>query len=104
MQLQSPYLKYFVALDIRPLLGNVTCPVLALNGTRDMQVDAESNLGALRSGLRGNPFNKIAAVEGVNHMFQHCQTGMTTEYRDIEETFAPEVLEMLVKWLSKLKY
>ena len=104
MQLQSPYLKYFVALDIRPLLGNVTCPVLALNGTRDMQVDAESNLGALRSGLRGNSFNKIAAVEGVNHMFQHCQTGMTTEYRDIEETFAPEVLEMLVKWLSKLKY
>ena len=68
------------------------------------EVDAESNLGALRSGLRGNPFNKIAAVEGVNHMFQHCQTGMTTEYRDIEETFAPEVLEMLVKWLSKLKY
>ena len=25
-------------------------------------------------------------VEGVNHMFQHCQTGMTTEYRDVEET------------------
>lgn len=40
-------------------------------------------------------------VEGVNHMFQHCQTGMTTEYRDIEETFAPEVLETLVEWFSK---
>ena len=103
MQLQSPYLKYFVALDVRPLLGNVTCPVLALNGTRDMQVDAESNLGALQSGLPGNPFNKISAIEGVNHMFQHCQTGMTTEYRDIVETFAPEVLEMMVKGLSKLK-
>ena len=103
MQLQSPYLKYFVALDARPLLGGVTCPVLALNGAKDTQVDAESNLGALQSGLPDNPCNKLEAVEGVNHMFQHCQTGMLAEYRDIEETFAPEVLEKLVEWLSKLK-
>ena len=103
-QLSMPYLKHFVTLDVRPLLGVISCPVLALNGTKDMQVEAESNLRALRSGLPDNPCNKFETVEGVNHMFQHCQTGMTTEYRDIEETFAPEVLEMLVKWLSKLKY
>ena len=102
-QLSMPYLKHFVTLDVRPLLGGISCPVLALNGTKDMQVEAESNLGALRSGLPDNPCNKFETVEGVNHMFQHCQTGMTTEYRDIEETFAPEVLEKLVDWLSKLK-
>ena len=102
-QLSMPYLKHFVTLDVRPLLGVISCPVLALNGTKDMQVEAESNLGALRSGLPDNPCNKLETVEGVNHMFQHCQTGMTNEYRDIEETFAPEVLEKLVDWLSKLK-
>lgn len=102
-QLSMPYLKHFVTLDVRPLLGVVSCPVLALNGTKDMQVEAESNLGALRSGLPDNPCNKLETVEGVNHMFQHCQTGMTTEYRDIEETFAPEVLETLVEWFSKFK-
>lgn len=102
-QLSMPYLKHFVTLDVRPLLGVISCPVLALNGTKDMQVEAESNLRALRSGLPDNPCNKFETVEGVNHMFQHCQTGMTTEYRDIEETFAPEVLETLVEWLSKLK-
>ena len=102
-QLNMPYLKHFVTLDVRPLLGVISCPVLALNGTKDMQVEAESNLGALRSGLPDNPCNKFETVEGVNHMFQHCQTGMTNEYRDIEETFAPEVLEKLVDWLSKLK-
>ena len=100
-QLSMPYLKHFVTLDVRPLLGGISCPVLALNGTKDMQVEAESNLGALRSGLPDNPCNKFETVEGVNHMFQHCQTGMTTEYRDIEETFAPEVLETLVEWFSK---
>ena len=102
-QLSMPYLKHFVTLDVRPLLGVISCPVLALNGTKDMQVEAESNLRALRSGLPDNPCNKFETVEGVNHMFQHCQTGMTTEYRDIEETFAPEVLETLVEWFSIFK-
>lgn len=102
-QLSLPYLKHFVMLDVRPLLGGIHCPVLALNGTKDMQVEAESNLRALRSGLPDNPCNKLEAVEGVNHLFQHCRTGMPTEYRDMEETFAPEVLDMLVEWFSKFK-
>ena len=102
-QLSLPYLKHFVTLDVRPLLGVISCPVLALNGTKDMQVDADSNLGALRIGLPDKPCNKLEAVEGVNHLFQHCRTGMPTEYRDIEETFAPEVLETLVEWFSKFK-
>ena len=101
-QLQTPYMKHFLALDSPPLLGNITCPVLALNGTKDMQVEPESNLGALRSGLQKNTKNKLEAVEGVNHLFQHCKTGMPTEYQNIEETIAPEVLEKMVCWLSDL--
>ena len=102
MQIQTPYLKYFLALDVRPLLGDVTCPVLALNGTKDTQVEPESNLGALRNGLSDNTKNSLEAIEGVNHLFQHCQTGAATEYRDIEETISPEVLEKMVQWLSEL--
>ena len=101
-QLQTPYMKQFLTLDSRPLLGNITCPVLALNGTKDTQVDSESNLGALRSGLQKNAKNKLEAIEGVNHLFQHCKTGMATEYGNIEETIAPEVLEKMVYWLSNL--
>ncbi|MBR1783554.1 MAG: alpha/beta fold hydrolase [Bacteroidales bacterium] len=101
MQLQTPYIKYFLALDTRPLLGGITCPVLALNGSRDQQVDPESNLGALRNGLSDNTKNSLEAIEGVNHLFQHCQTGSPNEYRDIEETFAPEVLEKLIQWISE---
>ena len=100
-QLSMPYLKHFVTLDVRPLLGDVTCPVLALNGTKDTQVEPESNLGALRNGLSDNTKNSVEAIEGVNHLFQHCQTGSPNEYRDIEETFAPEVLKKLIQWISK---
>ena len=101
-QLQTPYMKQFLTLDSRPLLGNITCPVLALNGSKDTQVEPESNLGALRSGLQKNAKNKLEAIEGVNHLFQHCKTGMATEYGNIEETIAPEVLEKMVYWLSNL--
>ena len=102
-QIQVPWMIKFLSLDMRPLLGDITCPVLAVNGTKDIQVDYESNLGALRNGLPANPKNRIEAVEGLNHLFQHCTTGDISEYRKTEETIAPEVLETMVKWLSGFK-
>ena len=98
-----PYLRYFVKLDVSQRLGQIACPVLALNGTRDQQVEYERNLGALRAGLPTRPGNEIVPVEGVNHMFQHCTTGLVQEYREIEETFAPEALEIIIQWLSALQ-
>lgn len=103
IQIQSPWMRKLLSLDMRPQLGGITCPVLAMNGTKDIQVDYESNLEALRNGLPANPKNRIEALDGLNHLFQHCTTGALTEYRQIEETFAPEALEMIVQWVSGLK-
>lgn len=100
IQMQTPYMAEFLTLDMRPLLGRITCPVLALNGTKDTQVEHEANLGAIRAGLKENPGNRIEAMEGLNHLFQHCATGSSKEYRDIEETFATEVLELMINWIS----
>ena len=102
-QIQMPYMIHFLSLDARSILGNVTCPVLALNGSKDNQVDYESNLNAIRNGLPTNSKNCIETIDGVNHLFQHCKTGQVPEYRTIEETFAPEVLEIIVKWMSDFK-
>ena len=102
MQLQSPYLKFFLELDVRKVLDKVRCPVLALNGTMDTQVEYRSNLDALKSGLSENNSDCIEPVEGVNHLFQHCTTGSSAEYREIEETFAPEVLEKMIAWIKSL--
>lgn len=95
-------MRYFLALDMRPLLAKITCPVLALNGTKDTQVEYESNLSALRGGLPANEQNRIESVEGVNHLFQHCKTGAVTEYREIEETISPAVLELIIRWILGL--
>lgn len=102
MQLQTPYLKYFLKLDTRPVLGKITCPVLALNGSKDQQVDPDANLEALRKGLPAATPAQIECVEGLNHLFQPCTTGATTEYKEIEVTLAPEVLDKLVEWLSAI--
>ena len=102
VQLQTPYMKQFVSIDVRPLLGAITCPVLALNGTKDNQVEYRSNLDAIRSGLPGNDRNAVEAIDGVNHLFQHCKTGKVPEYREIEETFAPEVLQKMIGWITAL--
>ena len=98
-QIQMPYMIHFLRLDIRPQLGNITCPVLALNGTKDVQVEHESNLSALRNGLPAKGNNCIESVDGVNHLFQRCKTGAVTEYRDIEETISPAVLETIINWI-----
>ena len=103
IQIQTPWMRKLLSLDMRPKLGGITCPVLALNGTKDIQVDYESNLGALREGLPASPKNKIEAIDGVNHLFQHCTTGAVAEYRNIEETFAPETLELMIQWMTQFK-
>ena len=102
-QLNMPYLRYFVKLDVSQLLGKVTCPVLALNGTRDTQVDADRNLGVLKQGLPATTPSRIESCEGLNHFFQHCTTGHSDEYPLLEETFAPEVLTLLATWLQTLR-
>lgn len=98
-QSSTPYMRYFLALDLTSRLEAISCPVLALNGTKDRQVNGQENLSALQSGLAGQ--KEIHAIEGVNHLFQHCTTGAPSEYKDIEETFAPEVLEIMTDWLKK---
>lgn len=103
-QLQTPYMRYFVTMDMRPLLGRITCPVLALNGSKDLQVEPESNLGALRSGLPEGTPAQIDCIEGLNHLFQHCTTGAVSEYKEIEETFAPEVLKTVSDWIRAVLF
>ena len=101
-QMRNPYLKHFISLDMRPLLGGIKCPVLALNGTKDQQVEPNSNHKALRDALEGKKGSKVVAMEDLNHLFQHSTTGLMTEYRQIEETFAPEALDLIINWLKDL--
>ena len=153
--LKTPYMKYFLKMNVSDILGSVKCPVMALNGTKDIQVSCERNLSLLRQGLPGgysesvtmtgsgsgsnfrsataptaetssvsrsasvsaaetssasrsatfadeSSVNVVKAEIGLNHMFQHCRTGEMSEYKEIEETFSPDVLTEMTAWLRTL--
>ncbi len=101
-QLKTPYMQYFLGLDLRDSLGKVACPVLAINGTKDTQVSFDNNLGALNKGLPSNSSNKIMSLDSLNHLFQHCETGSSLEYATIEETISPDVLDIITQWIKSL--
>lgn len=98
----NAWLNFFMDYDPAENIRHTACPVFAVNGAKDIQVDAEINLNALRRLLPKNKKNSIKAYDGLNHLFQHCTTGMPDEYGEIDETFSEEVLKDMVEWLKKL--
>lgn len=98
-QADTPYIRHFLTVDVGKLLPKIKCPVLALNGTKDTQVDCDANTTRIEKGL-ANCKHSIKKIDGVNHLFQHCNTGIVTEYQQIEETIAPEVLQVVAKWIK----
>ena len=98
-QADTPYIRHFLTVDVGKLLPEIKCPVLALNGTKDTQVDCDANTTRIEKGL-ADCKHSIKKIDGVNHMFQHCNTGIVTEYQQIEETISPEVLQEVAKWIK----
>ncbi|MCP4834142.1 MAG: alpha/beta fold hydrolase [Phycisphaera sp.] len=100
-RMNTPWFRAFLGHDPGAVLPRVTCPVLALNGELDLQVTCIENLAGVTAGLeRGrNSDFKVLSLPDLNHPFQHCKTGITEEYAEIEETISPEVLEIMVEWI-----
>ena len=107
-QIQSastPWFRTLLAYDPNPVLKQVRCPVLALNGSKDIQVASAVNLAGIRQALEAGGNTRFKAVElpGLNHLFQNCATGAISEYGQIEETMAPEVLRLVSEWIREQK-
>ncbi len=100
-QVSGPWYQYFLKYDPAPNWSRMRAPLLALNGSLDLQVPAEANLAAIRAATAGNPDVSIVELPGLNHLFQHATTGSVGEYQDIEETFSPEALTLMSDWLEK---
>jgi len=98
------WFRYFITTDPSRYWKKVECPVLALNGEKDLQVSSRENLPAIEKALKsgGNCRVKIVSSPGLNHLFQHCSTGLPAEYGNIEETISPEVLKVISDWISGL--
>ena len=100
-QLSSPWFNYFLLSNPANYFEKVTCPVLALNGSLDLQVPSKENLEGIKMALTkgGNKQFKTIELKGLNHLFQKTKTGNPSEYATIEETFNQKALNEIGKWI-----
>ncbi|HUX45659.1 MAG TPA: alpha/beta fold hydrolase [Terracidiphilus sp.] len=101
--LTTPWFRYFLTYDPATTLRKLTCPVLVLNGSLDLQVPPAQNLPPIRKALEeaGNKHFEIDELHGLNHLFQTAKTGSPLEYGRIEQTMSPVALDKIATWILK---
>lgn len=99
----TPWMDAFIKLNPVEYLSRVKCPVLALNGSHDVQVLLELNLPAIERSIleAGGQVTTIAYPE-LNHLFQSSATGAISEYVEIDTTIEPIVLDDITRWIQNV--
>ena len=100
----SPWFRSLLEYDPPATLKKLSCPVLVLNGEKDLQVPPDQNLPAIRKALAeaGNKNFQVEKLPGLNHLFQTAKTGAISEYAEIEETFSPAALKKVADWIREI--
>lgn len=102
-RLEAPWLHFFLSYDPEPALEKIKCPVLALEGEKDMDVVPGQNVPALKAALArgGNQNATVEVLPGLNYLFQTADTGLPLEYPALPETMSPAALEAIGAWITK---
>ncbi|MDQ2719375.1 MAG: hypothetical protein M3Z26_06380 [Bacteroidota bacterium] len=102
-KLATPWWIYFLKIDPATYLKKVKCPVLALNGSKDLQFSHDQNISAIKQALTEGGNKKVTTeiLLGLNHLFQECTIGLPNEYANIEQTFSPTALSIIKDWILK---
>jgi pimeloyl-ACP methyl ester carboxylesterase len=97
----TPWVRYFYNYNPATEIEKLKIPVLSLNGSKDIQVNAKINQNGIRQALikGSNQDYKIKELENLNHFFQECETGKMDEYQKIEQTFSPIALNEISSWI-----
>jgi dienelactone hydrolase len=100
--LSSPCLETCLSWDPGRLIPLVTCPVLVVYASKDVQAPALENRLAAQALLSrlGKKHWVIREIAGMNHAFQRCTTGMPDEYESIDHVMAGEVVDGVATWIN----
>ena len=101
--LNTPWFRYFITYDPAPTLEKIKCPILVLNGSKDIQILPASNLNGIKEALKkaGNKKAEIREIPQLNHLFQTCNACNLQEYNLLTETFSPAAWQVISEWLDK---
>ena len=104
--LNNDWGRQFITFDTKKYLKKLKIPILAINGSRDIQVPPNSNQQGFSSlfAKQTRSTSEAVIIEGLNHLFQRCVSCDILEYGDLEETFSPEVLQKMREWIYGLYF
>lgn len=102
--LNNPWFRYFMKLNPWDYLSKTNCPILALNGAKDIQVAAKPNLEGIKNASEKNNNVTTMEIPGLNHLFQHCQKCTVDEYGQLEETFDTGTLQLIKDWINNGRF
>lgn len=104
LEFQTPWFRYFLQFDPAPWLQKIKCPVLAINGEKDIQVISGQNLPGMKAALKKSKSKnyEVKELPGLNHLFQTCTACNTGEYGELEETLSPLALNSISEWLGRI--
>ena len=93
-----------------PYLERITCPVLALWGEKDTQVDPIQGASAYQQALQkaGNKHFRIVVFPQADHVITRTKTGSLKEQKERKmlkkrEDPIQEYLDTMEKWLKELQ-
>lgn len=97
-KIRTPWFDTLITINPQTFLSKIKCPVLAINGNKDTQVEAGANIGIIKKNI---PNAETHVMPGLNHLMQHCETGEMAEYDSIRETISPEVLDLILSFILR---
>jgi pimeloyl-ACP methyl ester carboxylesterase len=100
-RITDPWFRFFARYDPEPTLRQVDVPVLALYGSKDLQVPPDQNVEPMRTALANSPSDDVTVrvLDGLNHLFQPAESGVPSRYAQIDTTMAPKALETVSDWI-----
>ncbi|GAB3575236.1 alpha/beta hydrolase family protein [Hymenobacter daeguensis] len=100
-EMTSPRYRYFLAFNPVEKLAAVNCPVLLLNGTSDLTINADANMGPLEKGLKASKNKNVTVrkLQGVNHLFQPDPTKWPVVNGQPQPNFSPEAEDAIREWI-----
>ena len=99
----NPWMYEFIRYSPSDDIPKITCDVLVLIGSRDIQVTSKENIKGYNELLPNNgKLHLVKELKGLNHLFQRCTTCTISEYEQLEETFSTIALEEIRYFLKTI--
>lgn len=98
-QVETEWFLNFLRHDPADEISAVSCPVLALYGSLDIQVPPERNLEPMQMALTDNSLSSVIVIDGANHLFQAAVDGSVEEYATLEPEFIDGFESTVSDWI-----